>query len=328
MRQQAHSPRLVAATLVAAAGMIASCTDDELGPPQPGEGLAHVAEHLAVVTSAVWAASPIAPTGDSLARAHAVPSPFEFPCSAGGSTLISAVRRESPYNTFPFQVQRAEHTNCQHLVDPEDPQGARLELNGVEELGRSGSLSGGGVVEYRRNGNADGTMPMTIRSSNFGAGLIEQSEIRLGRWDIRWTAVGDTTVKEATAVHSYEVFYSYTNGSLFEGRYSLGTAARPFRVRTQGDFTRLSGAYEIDTPNCSTGSMRVETQQDLEYDGATGSFSSGKLRFVGADGGSAIVTFVGGGRVSIEDASGVTEIEDWRTTSLAWTNECFGQWVE
>jgi hypothetical protein len=137
---------------------------------------------------------------------------------------------------------------------------------------------------------------------------------------------------EATAVHSHEVHVSYANGSRFEGRYSVGTTAHPFRVRRQGEIaqgglTRVSGAYTIDTPLCSSGSMRVETLQDLEFDLAPG-YSAGKLRLVAANGSSATVTFLGGGRVRIENGGGVSEIEDWHPSSIAWYNECFGQWVE
>lgn len=326
MSPQAHRPRLVAPMLVVATVMVASCNDDELAPPQTGEAIEHIGAHLAMVTNFAMLQL-IAPPDGGEVTPSVTPPPMVIPCSAGGTTGISTVMRDSPYTLLPITVSRREHEDCHHELGPADPEVPRLELDGVSELGRSGSLTGGGLVEYRREGNPDGTMPLMIRSTH-PPELIEQRDVRLGRWDIRWTGTGAAMVTEATAVHSREVYFSYTNGNRFEGRYVVGTAAHPFRIRTQGDIARISGAYEFDAQLCSSGEMRVETQQELVSELATHGFSSGKLRLIAADGNTATATFLGGGRVRVEDASGVSEIENWSRAYDGWANDCFGQWVE
>jgi hypothetical protein len=324
MSQQAHKPRHVASMLAAATVMIASCSDDELAPPQSAEAIENAAAHLAVVTGAIW--MPVTATSGGTGVVAGVVLP-EVVCVAGARETSSESRR-SPFALLPLQVQRTEFTGCLLYGDAADPLSARYEVHGVEERGLSGTAFDGGQIRYVRDGEEDGT-PLVYRgSAPGGSGLIEVTEVRVGRRDSLTAATGNAMVTEDASVYSHQIYRLYASGSRFEGRYILGTTAHPFRVRREDVLVRLSGAYEFQTPLCSYGNMRVETQQDLEYDGAVNSFSSGKLRFVGADGSSATATFLGGGRVRIEDAGGVSEIQDWRLPGEPWVNDCFGQWAE
>lgn len=318
---------------VLAAAMLSACGGDESMPPsQPGEALGNLAAHLAVVTSqaSIPLFIPHVPTGPAEVGPDVVLPPFQFLCTSGGTREPGTVSRISPYAQLPIEADRIVYSSCLQYHDPANPARGSTEMRGVEERGQTGSVVDGGLITYQQDGNADGSMPREFRlTAPDNDGLLEHSEIAAGRIDSLSSRSGSSTLRDATIVRSHEIFVLYSNGSRFEGRYRLGTAALPFRVRSRDFTTRLSGAYEIDTGRCHSGTMRVETGQDLVYDDASDSFSGGLLRFVAEDGSTATATFLGGGRVRIVDADGsASVIGNWRHSLAAWSNECFGEWAQ
>lgn len=324
--------KLLTPAALAVAG-IAACGDDEMmPPPQPGGALGNIAAHLAVVTSQVSIplVIPHVPTGPAEIGPDVVLPPYQFLCTDGGSREPGTVRRTSPYTSMPIDADRIVYANCLRYHDPGNPARGSAELRGVEERGQIGNIVEGGLVTYQQDGNADGTLPREYRLASPGNdGLLEHSEVSLGRIDSVSNRSGSSLAVDSTMVRAHQLLVLYSNGSHFEGRYQLGTTARPFLVRTRGIVTTIAGGYEIDTARCRSGAMRVETGQDLAFDTATHSFSRGSLRFVAENGASATATFLGGGRIRIVDADGSTsEIKDWRHSQAAWSNECFGDWVQ
>lgn len=251
-----------------------------------------------------------------------VPPPFT--CTSGGSREDTQVSVESPFTSQPLAAGRITFDDCLQYSGPTtDPQSAFIRRHGVEEEGRL-QLPNGTRISYQGEG-ADAATPLELQvrsamdngvyeADHFGWSRVHRSE-RVAFFGLLWRSEHRIAMRRELSIR-------YPDGARFEGSYRFGSAESPFSIDSRNGMWKLAGEYAIETALCQTGTLRVQTLQDLAYDEAQSRFVGGRLRF-SADGATAEAEFNSDGTVRLTSALGEQLLEPWAPSVVPWESDCF-----
>lgn len=259
-----------------------------------------------------------------LPRAEPAFVPPPFTCTSGGTRADTQESIDSPFTNQPLAAGRVTFDDCLQYGGPAtDPESSFIRRHGVEEEGRL-QQPNGTQITYRGEGADEATpLELQIRSA-LDNGVYEEDHFtwsRVHRSD-RLAFFGLLRRSESRFAVRRELSIRYPDGARFEGSYRFGSAASPFSIDSRNGMWKLAGEYAIETALCQTGTLRVQTLQDLAYDEAQGRFVGGRLRF-SADGATAEAEFNSDGTVRLTGALGEQLLEPWAPSVVPWESECF-----
>lgn len=248
-----------------------------------------------------------------------------FTCTSGGTREVTQGSTDSPFSRDDLPVESILFRDCQQYSGPASaPQSSFARRHGLQESGAA-TQPNGTRIRYAGQGADFGT-PLEVQTrSELPNGIYQEDHFtwsRLHHSD-RAGFLGLFRSSETRLATRHELSIRYPDGARFEGSYRVGSAESPFVFESRNSQWKLRGNYSIETERCLTGTLTVQSTQDLAYDAQRGRFTGGRLRF-SADGANAEVQFNPDGRVRFVGAQGEELLEPWEPGIEPWNSECFG----
>ncbi len=259
-----------------------------------------------------------------LPRVEPAVAPTPFTCTSGGSREVTEATVASPFLASALPVERVAFTDCMQYSGPaSDPQSSFTRRHGMQESGVM-QQPNGTRIRYEGDG-MDTTTPLELqRRSALPNGVYEEDHFLWRRFhhSERTTFFGLFRRSESRIATRRELSIRYPDGARFGGSYRFGSDAEPVAIESRNGMWKVNGQYAIETALCQTGTLLVQTVQDLAFDEARHRFVGGRLRF-SMEGASAEAEFGADGSVRLTGAQGQQLQEPWEPGIEPWNSECF-----